>query len=272
MLIDWFTVAAQMLNFVILVWLLKRFLYRPILDALDAREKRIAAELADAAAKQAAAQMEREEFQRKNEELNQNRTALMNQAAEVAGAERERLLAETRKTADDLRIRRLETLQNDARNLNLAISRRTRQEVFAITRKALEDLAGASLEDRMSEVFIRRLRALDGPARETLDAALRTASEPALVRSAFELPAARRAAIQAALNNTFSTAIQVRFETTPDLVGGIELTANGQKVAWSIADYVGSLEKNVSVLLDKDATPGPLTEDRAKPDPTSTSQ
>ena len=42
MLIDWFTVAAQALNFLILVWLMKRFLYKPILHAIDAREERIA--------------------------------------------------------------------------------------------------------------------------------------------------------------------------------------------------------------------------------------
>ena len=46
MLIDWFTVGAQALNFLILVWLMKRFLYKPILTAIDTREKRIAAELA----------------------------------------------------------------------------------------------------------------------------------------------------------------------------------------------------------------------------------
>jgi F-type H+-transporting ATPase subunit b len=62
MLIDWFTVGAQALNFIILVWLLKRFLYKPILDAIDAREKRIAAELADADKKKAEAQKERDEF------------------------------------------------------------------------------------------------------------------------------------------------------------------------------------------------------------------
>ena len=38
MLIDWFTVGAQALNFVILVWLLKHFLYKPILNAIDVRE------------------------------------------------------------------------------------------------------------------------------------------------------------------------------------------------------------------------------------------
>jgi F-type H+-transporting ATPase subunit b len=55
MLIDWFTVGAQAINFIILVWLLKRFLYKPILDAVDAREKRVATELADADAKKAEA-------------------------------------------------------------------------------------------------------------------------------------------------------------------------------------------------------------------------
>ena len=48
MLIDWFTVGAQVLNFLILIWLLKRFLYKPILHAIDEREERIATELANA--------------------------------------------------------------------------------------------------------------------------------------------------------------------------------------------------------------------------------
>jgi len=75
MLIDWFTVGAQTLNFLILVWLMKRFLYKPIIDAIDAREKRIAAELADADAKRAEAQKERDEFQHKNEEFDRQRVS-----------------------------------------------------------------------------------------------------------------------------------------------------------------------------------------------------
>ena len=75
------------------------------------------------------------------------------------------------------------------------------------------------------------------------------------MRSAFDLPAEQRAAIQNALNETFSAEFPLRFETAPDLVSGIELTANGQKVAWSIADYLASLEKGVDELLkEKDRT------------------
>ncbi len=251
MLIDWFTVGAQALNFLILVWLMKRFLYKPILLAIDAREKRIARELADAAAKQADARKERDEFQHKNEVFDQQRAALLSQATDEANVERQRLLDDARQAADALSAKRHEALRNDARSLNQAITRRTRHEVFAIARKTLADLATTSLEERLAEVFTRRLREMDGKAKEGLAKALKTASDPALLRSAFDLPAEERAAIQNALNETFSADLHVRFETAPDLVSGIELTANGQKVGWSIADYLASLEKSVDELLNK---------------------
>ena len=269
MLIDWFTVGAQALNFLILVWLMRRFLYQPILHAIDAREKKVAAELADADAKRAEAQKDRDEFQHKNEEFDQLRAALLGKATDEAKAERQRLLDEARKAADALSAKRQETLKNDAKNLNQAISRRTQQEVFAITRKALTDLATTSLEERLGEVFTRRLREMDGKAKEGLGQALKTASDPAIVRSAFDLPAEQRAAIQNALNETFSADIHLRFETAPDLVSGIELTTNGQKVAWSIADYLASMERGVGELLKEQDKPVPKTEPlpEAKPEP-----
>ncbi len=255
MLIDWFTVGAQVLNFLILVWLMKRFLYKPILNAIDTREKRIAKELADADATQAEAEKERDAFHHKNEEFDRQRAALLTRATNEASTERERLLEEARRAADTLSAKRQESLANEARNLNQAIARRAQDEVFAIARKVLTDLATTSLEERMGEVFTRRLRELSGEAKRPLVEALKTASEPALVRSAFDLPADQRAAVQNALNETFSTDIHLRFETAPDLVSGIEFTTNGQKVAWSIAEYLALLEKGVGELLEEKDKP-----------------
>jgi F-type H+-transporting ATPase subunit b len=249
MLIDWFTVGAQALNFIILVWLLKRFLYKPILNAIAAREGRIAAELADAAAKKAEAQKERDEFQHKNEEFDQQCAALLIKATDEAKAERQRLFEDARKASDAFSTKRRETLRSDAHNLSQAISRRTQNEVFAIARKALTDLATASLEERMGEVFTRRLRTMDAKIKQGLSQALKTASEPAVLSSAFDLPADQRAAIQNALNETFSAHVQVRFEIAPDLISGIEFTTSGQRVGWSIADYLASLEEGVGELL-----------------------
>ena len=255
MLIDWFTVAAQVINFLILAWLLKRFLYKPILRAIDAREQRISLALADADTKSAEAQKERDEFRHRNATFDQQRTALLSKATDEAETVRQRLLDEARQAADDLSAKRMQALSNDAHNLNQAIGRRTQQEVFAIARKALADLATTSLEECMGEVLTRRLREMDGEAKEVFARALKTASEPALVRSAFDLPADQRAAIQHSLNEIFSAEVRVKFETEPALIGGIELTANGQKLAWSIADYLTSLENGVDALLKTQSRP-----------------
>jgi F-type H+-transporting ATPase subunit b len=185
---------------------------------------------------------------RKNEEFDRQRAGLMSTATDEAKSERQRLLDEARKDADDLRTRQKDALRNEQRSLNQQIVRRTQDEVFAIARKALADLATASLEERLGEVFVRRLREMGGKARQELAEALAKSSAPALVRSAFDLPPEQRAAIQTALEETFSTGIRVRFETAPDLIGGIELSANGQRVAWSIAHYLGSLEQKTGAL------------------------
>ncbi len=249
MLIDWFTVGAQTLNFLILVWLMKRYLYQPILKAIDTREKRIADELADAAAKKEEASKERDDFQHKNEEFEKQRAELLKKATDDANSERKRLMDEARKAADELSKKRQETLESDARNLNQSIALRAQAEVLAIARKALTDLTGTSLEDRSCETFIRRLREMDGTSKAQLAEAIHNTSEPAVIRSAFDLPDEQRAAIQKALNETFSADVHLRYETAPDLVSGIEFSTNGQKIAWSISDYLKSLEKGIAELL-----------------------
>jgi len=257
MLIDWFTVGAQALNFLILVWLLKHFLYKPILNAIDAREKGIAAQLADATTKKAEAEKEQAEFQSKNKAFDVQRSALLGKATDDAKTERDQLLNRARKDSDDLRALQAAALQNDQKRLGTEIVRLTKEEVFGIARKTLADLATVSLEERMGEVFTRRLREMDGKAKASFGAALKAGSEPAILRSTFALPADQRAAIQNALNETFSAQIRVNFETAPDALCGIELSAGGQKVAWSIADYLQSLDRKVGTLLDAQATPPP---------------
>jgi len=257
MLIDWFTVIAQVINFLILVWLLKRFLYRPILDAIDAREKRIAAKIADADAKETEAQKQREEYQHKNEVFDQQRNAHMNEVLEAAKAERAQLLDGARQESEDLRGRLEQALRNEQHSLNEELSRRAREEVFAIARKTLSDLAGTSLEQRMTEIFLDRLRELDTAQISELKSAFKKSSDALLVRTAFKLSAQQRAAIETLIAEIFGKQKPLEFIVVPDLVSGIEISSGGRKIAWSITDYLGSLAKSVDDLLkNKSATEG----------------
>ncbi|MFA7059835.1 MAG: F0F1 ATP synthase subunit B [Pedobacter sp.] len=257
MLIDWFTVGAQTLNFLILVWLMKRFLYKPVLTAIDEREKRIATELANADKKKKEAQKESDDFKHKNELFDQQRAALLSEATDEAKTERQRLLDEARQAADALSAKRQETLKNEVRALNQAIRHRTEQEVFAIARKALTDLAGTSLEESMVDLFVNRLHALQGVEKEQLISAIKASHTPVIVRTTSDLIPALTASIERAIKETFGKGIQVRFETAPEMISGIELATDGHKVSWNIADYLTSMENGVNELLNERDEPKP---------------
>ncbi len=257
MLIDWFTVGAQVLNFLILVWLLKRFLYKPVLDAIDGREQRIQLETKAAAAKQLEAQAQLDDFRSKNEAFDQRRAAMLAEVVGQTNAQREHLLGEARKEADELRTQYANALRNDRTRMGRQITRLLSDEVFGIARRALSDLAGAQLEERMAEEFIRRLLALNPEAKKSLAAAVASSSEPALVHSSFDLPAQDRTAIQNALNETLAAEAPLRFATAPESVCGIELRANGQFLAWSIAEYLDALQQKAGLLLDAEVAPPP---------------
>lgn len=266
MLFDWFTFGAQTLNFLVLVWLMKRFLYKPILNAIDAREKRIALALADAALKQVAAQKERDAFHQKNEDFDRQRNELLGQAKGEARAERQRLLDEARQVSDALRAKKQDALTRELQSLHQDIARRSREEVFATAQKVLTDLAGTSLEERMGTVFTQRLRALDDEAKTGLAEALKTSSNTVRVRSAFELSSTQREDMQQALNASLSSDIKIQFDNTPELISGIELTANGWKVAWNIADFLASLEQRLDDVT-KGQVNGQADADASKPAP-----
>jgi F-type H+-transporting ATPase subunit b len=231
-----------------------------------------------AASKQSEAEAELSRFQKKNEEFDRRRSALLATAADEARAERKRLIAAAHADADRLRSRRNEAQQREYQALRDTIERRTCAEVFAIARKVLADLAGATLEARMTEAFIRRMHGLGPGEKADLVAAMQVRGEkpqyPAsaaslsaihgapggsavmLVRSAFDLPMPQQEAIAVAVQDILQQDVALEFQADPNLISGIEIVAGGYKVAWSAAGYVASLEEELSRLLDATSTEG----------------
>ncbi|HVW68456.1 MAG TPA: hypothetical protein VHB68_05740 [Steroidobacteraceae bacterium] len=253
MLIDWFTVAAQIVNFLLLVWLLQRFLYKPVLAAIDAREKRIAEQLTRATERETQAQQERDRYHGRNEEIESQKEGLLRAAAEAATAERQRLLEAAHHDADALRTRLTHAVAEEQDELSRRLREQAQEEVLAIARKTLHDLAGVELEERIIEAFIDRLRRLQPHAADTPGSPASGAVE-ALVRSGFELSTAQQAALQAAVRAHFGAATAVRFERATAVLCGIELTADGVKLAWSIADYLDSLARLTAATAGPGAT------------------
>jgi F-type H+-transporting ATPase subunit b len=246
-LIDWFTVAAQALNFIILVWLMKRVLYKPIMAAIEAREALVAAELAAAAAKMNLADKAMEEFKRKNEDLERDRAARVTHATDEAKAQSTLLLEAARAAADALQSKRRDALQRELKDLNEGLGRRAQHAFFTLARRAFKDLANGTLEAQVTAVFCEQLRAMPKEDKDKLSTAIQACTQPVSIRSAFPLAPNLQNTLQSAINEAFGRPIVSRFEVEPELVSGIELTAQGQRVGWSIAEYLAALERGVSV-------------------------
>ncbi|MET3123059.1 F-type H+-transporting ATPase subunit b [Oxalobacteraceae bacterium GrIS 2.11] len=265
MLIDWFTVIAQIANFLILVWLMQRYLYHPILTAIDAREKRIATELGDADLKAKDAARERDLFQQKNQQFEQERNTLMKAAHDRADAEQQTLLEAARQTAAALLAQHNAAMLTARKTLEQGLATAIQQEAFAIARQTLSGLANVDLETQISQAFIQHLADLDAQSKTALLAAIRLAQQSVELRSAFTLAQPERDNISRALKLLSGTELSLKFTVSSDLGCGIELCANGQKLAWSIADYLDSLDTHVNAVLDSvSSDPGPVA-GQAKP-------
>ncbi|PIQ29266.1 F0F1 ATP synthase subunit B [bacterium (Candidatus Blackallbacteria) CG17_big_fil_post_rev_8_21_14_2_50_48_46] len=242
MLFDWFTVAAQGLNFLILVWLMKRFLYQPVLNAIEARESRVAGILAEAQAKESAAEQEKSLFQNQNTAFAKQREKLLEDARKEAQNLREKLLAEAHQTADELKAKHQQALLKDQEAFNHALRQRTQAEVLAISRQVLADLANIPFEAQMLSVFLQRLENLPADTLQVLRES--SSSSPLILRTAQALSAEQRQACENHLKNILGAQSILVFEPTPTLIGGLELSRQGHKLAWSIEDYLTELENS----------------------------
>ena len=246
--INWFTVIAQIVNFLILVWLLKRFLYKPVLNAVDEREKKISGQLAHAEATKKAAIKEQERFMQKNELFEQERAAKMKQVLEEIDAEKTRLFTETRKESDALRTKYEASLQEQQKSLAETVRQRTTEEVFAIAGKTLEDLANANLEEQVVAIFMEKIRALEPGQKEELSNALNENKKAVSIKSAFELSPKSKKELARLITGITGQQNQFSYLLVPALVSGISIDTENYQLSWNIDSYLNSLRLSITPI------------------------
>jgi F-type H+-transporting ATPase subunit b len=243
--IDWLTVGAQALNFLVLVYLLKRFLYGPIVRAMARREEAIVERLRQAERQKADAETEARQHREAREALEARRARLQARAREEAEDLRQTLEKELRHEIDELRERWRGELEREQTAFLRDVRRHAAEQFEALARRALGDLASAELEAQMTRRLIERLGALDGERRAALADATQT-GEPVHVRSAFDLPATLKRSLTAALHDALGREVEVAYEHSDDVICGVEIRAGGQSLAWSLQGYLEALERRLA--------------------------
>lgn len=243
MSIDWVTVAAQAINFLVLVWLLKRFLYRPILDGIDARERDIKARVTAAETAKAEAAAAAAKHAAALKEIADQKTTLIEAAQAEAEAGRTKLEAETVKTVAAKRAAWEQKMQSDRARYAADLHATGATALLSLTRKALSDLADVQLEDQIVAHLCNQLSALG----DDLTAAANRADEAVAV-SHWPLSGQGKKNLTDTLQQVAPKA-SLRFEINTHQSPGIVVHFGGGRISWTVDTYLEGLEGEIAARL-----------------------
>lgn len=262
---DWVTLVAQIVNFLLLMGLLWYFLFRPVIRAVDRREEEIAGRIDEADQKKKDAEEERQQLQEQRQELEDNRQQYLAEAKEEAEKKRKELVNQAREEVEEARQRWRNSLQREKDSFLQDLRRRASHQVFQSVRKVLRDLADADVEARMVQAFIDRLGHLPEERQQEIHDGLAQTDDGFVVRSAFEIPDEKQNTIRERLNQLVNEERRVEFETSDQIIAGIEAQAGGQKVAWTMTNYLEGLEQDVQEALETQTQRGQHTRNASLP-------
>lgn len=243
MLIDWFTVIAQLFNFLLLVWLLKRFLYKPIMAAVDQREKNIQEELENAQHQMEKAELLNQDYTGQLQNFNQKREALMNEAIQEASNTKQRLLEETKKELTRLKEKQSALLKDQEESYQNDLVRKAQTEIFQIARKALLDLSSEEIEKQMFTVFLSRLNHLSEEERDKLNYTLADSHFKVIFKSSYGLDDPQKSTLTDLMKNIALHHVTLIFVEESSLISGFELMTGDFKLSWNFEEYLLSLYK-----------------------------
>lgn len=254
--IDWFVLFCQIFNFLLLIYLLKRFLYGRIIKAMDDREAKIVARFAEADELKVKATEAVEIYDRRNQLLNEKSEQMLNEASVAAEVKRKELLEKVRADVELIKVRWQDMLASEQEAFFQDLRQRAAKQIFATARRALTDLADANLEQRIIDEFIRRIGELDKEKSAKIRKAISGQGNKIIIQSAFVIEDKTQGRIEQALKGQITNGFTIRYETQPEIVSGVELRVNGHKIAWSLNEYLETLVENLSETLQKEAHSG----------------
>jgi F-type H+-transporting ATPase subunit b len=249
MSIDWVTTIAQIVNFLILLVLLNRFLFKPVARTMDERETKINSRLAEAEETRARALNEQETYRRKNQELDRLREQKLSQLQMETDSLKKEWTRNARNEVEKLKVQWNEALRQDWARFLEDLRHRVCRETCAVTRNALKELADVDLDRHVLNVFTRRIRELPPEQRYAWAKSLEKTDSRITVVTAFEISDNDRTRLTALLNEQFSRKVHLDFKVSPEMVLGMELQGHDRKLTWNLDQYLGGLEEKIQQVL-----------------------
>jgi F-type H+-transporting ATPase subunit b len=245
MLLDSFTIIAQIINFLILIYLLKRFLFHRIIKIMDDREKQITDRMQDAETVKEKAQKELDEQQRIRKELQEKWNEMLTQAKKDAQKKREELVKDARSKIDEEQKNWREAILKQRTAFLRDLRHLSCEQVCQMGRKVLADLADEKLENQLIENFLIQLGKLSKEEKQDFIRFIDKDERKIWVDSSFQLTGKKESEIRKILEKIIGDKVEINFKVSPKLICGIETRTEGKKISWNIENYLDGLEEQL---------------------------
>lgn len=239
MSIDWFTTGAQIFNFLILIWLLKKLLFKPIIGAMEQREQGLSERLQQAENKLSEAQALKNQYEKHLQQLQIEKNQILIQTKQQAEIEKSVLLQHL---SDEIQQKKMQfdaEIQKQQQELAPLISRTIAERSLLLSRKILAQLAERTLEQEIIEHFLQYLSKLPDDEQASIKQALVTKTS-AIIATAFKPDNTTQMQIQSWFDK-FQPNSSLVFEQRDYLLSGIAMEIDGRSWEWNIDRYLTDL-------------------------------
>ena len=218
--IDWWTLAFQTVNVLILIWILARFFFRPVADIIAKRQGEANKLLADAAAAREEAAKARADAEKMRADIAAQRDQLIAEARKAAQTEKKALLAQSSQDIARLRSEAEAAIAQNRNAADEALVARASELSVEIAKRLLGRFPPNIAMPEFFDGLCGELRALSSEAKVSFTA---VADQPIEVVTAAPLSAEETGHVRAALKAALGSELPLTFRTDPGLVAGIEL-------------------------------------------------
>lgn len=246
MLIDWPTVIFQIINFLILIALLKRFLYGPIIKAMDDREQQMAARLAEAAKTEQEAAERAALLAREQDNFAKAREKMLSQAREEVEKWKHDALLRLQAEVDEKREGWNTIVVSEQEDFLHKLKRLVSRNVFLIARKALNDLADDELEARLISAFVEKIANKE----EGFEVLFSTSAAHIKCITGFSLGEPQKEQLEKALSSFLCEGRKLSFQKDIDLGFGVRLLSDDKKWEWNLNRYMLELETEIHKTMN----------------------
>lgn len=240
---DWWTFALQVVNFLILVWLLQHFLYKPVQKIIAERRAQVDAKLKEAEEAKSAAEAEERRFREEKARLEAEREERLSELEDRLSKEKQEVLAEARKEAERI----IREARTEAEKERADALKRLRGEIAEMAAEmALEILKERSLqEEETLAQFEKYVSALSDEEKRKLRFGVDDQNDAVTVVTSQPLTDNLRAKWRNGIADIVGFEAGVRFENDQSLVGGAKVRFPHAVIDLSIADAVARMKEHI---------------------------